>query len=182
MLLLFFIALEEFLKRARRLIIDCPCPAGMFDALRSRWAIFGAIAIGLYVGAEVSIGSIMINFLNQPDVLGLSFEEAGGHLANFYWGGALLGRIVGTLLLTRVRAGQSAGDVRPDCGAAVPDRRRVRRTDRGLCGACDRVLQLDHVPDDLHHHARALRRVQKLDIRPAVPGDLRRSRAADDSR
>jgi len=76
----------------------------MFDALRSRWAIFGAAAIGLYVGAEVSIGSIMINFLNQPHVLGLSLEDAGGYLANFYWGGALCGRIVGTLLLTRFRA------------------------------------------------------------------------------
>jgi len=103
-LLLFFVFLRNFLQRVapdHRL----PEPVGMFDALRSRWAIFGAIAIGLYVGAEVSIGSIMINFLNQPGVLGLSFEEAGGHLANFYWGGALLGRIVGTLLLTRVRAG-----------------------------------------------------------------------------
>ena len=76
----------------------------MFEALRSRWAIFGATAIGLYVGAEVSIGSIMINFLNQPSVLGLPLEEAGGYLANFYWGGALCGRIVGTLLLTRFRA------------------------------------------------------------------------------
>ena len=104
LLLLFFIALRRFLERAapdhRR-----PVPTGMFDALRSRWAIFGAIAIGLYVGAEVSIGSIMINFLNQPNVLGLPVERAGGYLANFYWGGALLGRIVGTLLLTRVRAG-----------------------------------------------------------------------------
>lgn len=76
----------------------------MFDGLRSRWAIFGAVAIGLYVGAEVSIGSIMINFLNQPEVLGLALEDAGRHLANFYWGGALVGRILGTLLLTRVRA------------------------------------------------------------------------------
>ncbi len=41
--------------------------------------MFGAVAIGLYVGAEVSIGSIMINFLNQPDVLGISFEDAGGY-------------------------------------------------------------------------------------------------------
>jgi FHS family L-fucose permease-like MFS transporter len=74
------------------------------DVLRSRWAIFGAVAIGVYVGAEVSIGSIMINFLNQPDVLALRLEDAGGYLANFYWGGALVGRLVGTLLLTRVRA------------------------------------------------------------------------------
>ena len=76
----------------------------MFDALASRWAVFGAVAIGLYVGAEVSIGSIMINFLNQPDVLDMPLEEAGNHLANFYWGGALAGRLLGTLLLVRIRA------------------------------------------------------------------------------
>ena len=101
-LLVFFAFQRRFLMRAAP--PHLPAPAGMFEAMRSRWAIFGAAAIGLYVGAEVSIGSIMINFLNQPDVLGLSFEEAGFHLANFYWGGALLGRIVGTLLLTRVLA------------------------------------------------------------------------------
>jgi len=77
---------------------------GMFEALHSPWAILGARAIGLYVGAEVSIGSIMINFLNQQSVLGLSFDDAGALLANFYWGGALCGRLVGTVLLTRVRA------------------------------------------------------------------------------
>ena len=102
-LLLFFASVRGFLIRAaayRR-----PREADrMFAAMRSKWALFGATAIGLYVGAEVSIGSIMINFLNRPNVLGLSFEEAGGHLSNFYWGGALCGRIVGTLLLTRVRA------------------------------------------------------------------------------
>lgn len=74
------------------------------ETLRSRWALFGAAAIGLYVGAEVSIGSIMINFLNQPHVLGLSLEDAGHHLATIYWGGALVGRIVGTALLTRIPA------------------------------------------------------------------------------
>ncbi len=79
-------------------------PSGMFEAMRSRWAIFGAVAIGLYVGAEVSIGSIMINFLSQPNILGLPFDDAGGYLANFYWGGALAGRLVGTALLTRIRA------------------------------------------------------------------------------
>jgi FHS family L-fucose permease-like MFS transporter len=78
--------------------------ASVLDAVRSRWALFGAVAIALYVGAEVSIGSIMINFLNQPDILGLPLAEGGAHLANFYWGGALLGRFLGSWLLTRVAA------------------------------------------------------------------------------
>lgn len=73
-------------------------------ALRSRWAIFGAVTIGLYVGAEVSIGSIMINFLNQPNVLNLSLEAAGFYLANIYWMGALVGRFLGSYLLTRIAA------------------------------------------------------------------------------
>ena len=98
-----FLVLRRFLAAAAPDHLRV-APSRMFEALRSRWAIFGAVAIGLYVGAEVSIGSIMINFLNQPHVLGLPLEDAGGYLANFYWGGALLGRVVGTALLTRVRA------------------------------------------------------------------------------
>ena len=102
-LLLFFILLRRFLIRVTP-NHRTAAPAGMFEALRSPWAVFGAAAIGLYVGAEVSIGSIMINFLNQPKVLGVPYEVAGSYLANFYWGGALCGRLVGTALLTRVRA------------------------------------------------------------------------------
>ena len=103
LLLLFFAFLRRFLLRAAP-NHRTAAPEGMFDALRSRWAVFGAAAIGLYVGAEVSIGSIMINFLNQPKILGLPFDDAGAYLANFYWGGALAGRLVGTALLTRIRA------------------------------------------------------------------------------
>jgi FHS family L-fucose permease-like MFS transporter len=102
-LLLLFLLLRGFLRRAS-VERSQPAPPKMFDALRSPWAIFGAAAIGLYVGAEVSIGSIMINFLNQPSVLGAPLETAGGYLANFYWGGALCGRLIGTLLLTRIKA------------------------------------------------------------------------------
>ena len=78
--------------------------ASVLAAIGSRWAIFGAIAIGLYVGAEVSIGSIMINFLSQDDILGLRYAEAGSYLANVYWGGALVGRFVGSSLLVRMQA------------------------------------------------------------------------------
>lgn len=78
--------------------------SNIFHALKSKWAVLGALAIGLYVGAEVSIASIMISFLGQNDILNLSLEKAGAYLANLYWGGALLGRFIGTALLTKFRA------------------------------------------------------------------------------
>lgn len=73
-------------------------------ALRSVWAVAGAVAIGLYVGAEVSISSILINFLSQPHILDIPLETAGLYLANVYWMGALIGRFAGSVLLTRVSA------------------------------------------------------------------------------
>jgi FHS family L-fucose permease-like MFS transporter len=90
-----------------RLNRSAPPPASADDsvlnALRSRWALLGAGAIFLYVGAEVTIGSIMINFLHQPDVLGVVHETAS-RLLSFYWFGAMVGRFVGSVLLTRFRA------------------------------------------------------------------------------
>jgi FHS family L-fucose permease-like MFS transporter len=66
--------------------------------------LFGALAIFLYVGAEVSIGSILTNYLMQPSVLALAPENAG-KLVSFYWGGAMVGRFIGALVLQRVRPG-----------------------------------------------------------------------------
>jgi FHS family L-fucose permease-like MFS transporter len=106
-LLVFLVLLFAFLRRFLTSVAPNHRQAvasGMFEALRSPWAVFGAVAIGLYVGAEVSIGSIMINFLNQPQVLGLPYDRAGAYLADFYWGGALVGRLVGTAMLTRLPA------------------------------------------------------------------------------
>jgi MFS transporter, FHS family, L-fucose permease len=80
----------------------------IIDALRSPWALGGALAIFLYVGAEVSIGSTMTNFLHQNDVLGFTLERAG-KLVSLYWGGAMIGRFVGSALLTRLRAGLLLG-------------------------------------------------------------------------
>jgi FHS family L-fucose permease-like MFS transporter len=71
-------------------------------AFQSRWAVFGACAIFLYVGAEVSIGSAMTNFLHEPDMLNISMEEAG-KMVSYYWGGAMVGRLIGSLLLFLVK-------------------------------------------------------------------------------
>ncbi|HEV7432448.1 MAG TPA: MFS transporter, partial [Steroidobacteraceae bacterium] len=78
--------------------------AALREALRSRWALLGAMAIFLYVGAEVSIGSTMTNFLHREDVFGVALERAG-KLLSLYWGGAMVGRFIGSALLRRVRAG-----------------------------------------------------------------------------
>lgn len=72
---------------------------------RPRLAL-GALAIFLYVGAEVSIGTLMVSYLEEPRVLGADPATAG-RLLSVYWGGALLGRIVGSLVLRHVRAGSA---------------------------------------------------------------------------
>lgn len=74
-----------------------------FRALRSRWAVFGAVGIFFYVGAEVAVGSLMTNFLEARNILGLSPSDAG-RLVALYWAGALMGRFAGSALLTRVPA------------------------------------------------------------------------------
>jgi len=71
-------------------------------ALKSPWAVFGACAIFLYVGAEVSIGSAMTNFLAEPDILNIPLDQAGAMVA-YYWGGAMVGRLIGSGLLFLVK-------------------------------------------------------------------------------
>jgi FHS family L-fucose permease-like MFS transporter len=96
-----------FIWRSQRRLTVAPPPAqaqdSVFAALQSHWAVLGAGAIFLYVGAEVSIGSTLINFLHQPDVLGVPLERAG-KLLSLYWLGAMVGRFAGSALLTRLRA------------------------------------------------------------------------------
>ena len=70
---------------------------------RPRLAL-GALAMFLYVGAEVSIGSTMTNYLMQPGVLHLTAARAGGLVA-FYWGGAMVGRFIGSVALRWTPAG-----------------------------------------------------------------------------
>lgn len=66
---------------------------------------FGAIAIFLYVGAEVAIGSFLVSFLNDPTVAGMNEAEASRYIA-YYWGGAMLGRFVGAVVMQHIAAGK----------------------------------------------------------------------------
>ena len=58
----------------------------------------GVIAIFLYVGAEVSIGSFLINYLSLPTIGNISEAEAARYVS-LYWGGAMVGRFAGFMLL-----------------------------------------------------------------------------------
>lgn len=77
--------------------------ASPFEALKSKWAVFGAVGIFIYVGSEVAIGSLMTNFLEARNILSLSPADAG-RLVALYWAGALMGRFAGSALLTRIPA------------------------------------------------------------------------------
>jgi MFS transporter, FHS family, L-fucose permease len=57
--------------------------------------LLGVAAIFVYVGAEVSIGSFLINYFNQPFIANLSLQVAAGYVA-YYWGGAMVGRLLGS--------------------------------------------------------------------------------------
>ncbi len=63
--------------------------------------ILGAIAIFVYVGGEVSIGSFLVNYFSQPEIGGLT-EKVAASLVAFYWGGAMVGRFIGSALLQKV--------------------------------------------------------------------------------
>jgi MFS transporter, FHS family, L-fucose permease len=66
---------------------------------------FGAMCIFLYVGAEVAIGSLIVNYLQQSSVMGLSQQSAGEMIA-YYWGGAMVGRFIGSAILRVVSPGK----------------------------------------------------------------------------
>ena len=66
--------------------------------------VFGAIGIFAYVGAEVSIGSFLVNYFALPQIAGLTAKTAAGFVS-FYWAGAMIGRFLGAPLLRRFKPG-----------------------------------------------------------------------------
>lgn len=76
-----------------------------FDLLRRRRFGLGALSLFLYVGAEVSIGSLIVSYLMQPHVMALP-EQSAGKLIGLYWGGAMVGRFIGSGALRFVNAGK----------------------------------------------------------------------------
>jgi len=71
-------------------------------ALKYPHVILGVIAIFMYVGGEVSVGSAIINFLGQKTVAGLSALDASKYVS-IYWGGLMIGRFMGAVELSEMK-------------------------------------------------------------------------------
>jgi len=72
-------------------------------ALRFPHVRLGIIAIFMYVGGEVAVGSAIINFLGQKSVAGLSAVDGSKYVA-LYWGGLMIGRFMAAVMLSEIRA------------------------------------------------------------------------------
>jgi FHS family L-fucose permease-like MFS transporter len=72
--------------------------------LQHKHLVLGALGIFLYVGAEVSIGSFLINFLGERQIAGLAHADAAFYVG-YYWGGAMVGRFIGAIVMRRVSPG-----------------------------------------------------------------------------
>jgi FHS family L-fucose permease-like MFS transporter len=82
------------------------------DALlkRSIWSyrhtVLGAVGIFFYVGVEVGLASIAVNYFKQQ---GMSSLKTASFLVSLYWFGALIGRLLGSWILTKVKSGKLLG-------------------------------------------------------------------------
>ncbi|MNX53885.1 L-fucose-proton symporter [compost metagenome] len=72
----------------------------LLDALRHKHVLFGVLAIFFYVGAEVSIGSFLVNYLSMPAIGGFT-EQQATHYVSAYWTLAMIGRFAGSAIMTR---------------------------------------------------------------------------------
>jgi FHS family L-fucose permease-like MFS transporter len=73
----------------------------LLDALRYSHVLFGVLGIFFYVGAEVSIGSFLVNYIAEP-AIGHMSERDAAHYVSLYWGGAMVGRFIGSVLLAKL--------------------------------------------------------------------------------
>lgn len=75
------------------------------SAWNYRHLVLGAVGIFMYVGAEVSIGSFLVNFFAEVNIANLQEAEAAKYIP-YYWGGAMVGRFIGAAVMQKVSAGK----------------------------------------------------------------------------
>jgi len=67
--------------------------------------VLGAIGIFVYVGAEVAIGSFLVNFFAEPTIAAMEESVAAKYIA-YYWGGAMVGRFIGAAVMQKIAGGK----------------------------------------------------------------------------
>jgi FHS family L-fucose permease-like MFS transporter len=83
-----------------------------------RHLVLGTVAIFVYVGGEVSIGSFLINYFTQKNIGNITEVAAAGFVA-YYWGGAMVGRFIGSAILQKVKTGVVLGVAAAAAGLLV---------------------------------------------------------------
>jgi FHS family L-fucose permease-like MFS transporter len=87
---------------ARKKLVEAPSEMPTFSHYMSLLKLprfsYGTLCIFVYVGGEVAIGSLIVNYLMQSSVWEVGSEAAGKHII-FYWGGAMVGRFIGAYVL-----------------------------------------------------------------------------------
>lgn len=100
---LIFLLMAGLIKATKLPRFTSPAEAETgFGALKYRQLVFGMIAIFMYVGGEVSIGSMMISYLGLDEIGGLSEMEASKYVS-IYWGGQMIGRFLGAISLSKIK-------------------------------------------------------------------------------
>jgi FHS family L-fucose permease-like MFS transporter len=133
----YFVRLPELIEKQPEGV------AGEGSALQFVHLRLGAVAIFSYVGAEVAIGSIMISFLGQPAMGGLSHAAAAGYVS-LYWLGAMVGRFIGFFALLSVRAQRALAVVASVAvvlvATTILGHGRVAMWAIVACGLCNSVM------------------------------------------
>ncbi|SBS34128.1 L-fucose-proton symporter [Marinomonas aquimarina] len=84
---------------------ESPASNAQSRLMEFRHLVLGAVAIFMYVGAEVSIGSFLVNYFGLENIAGMPESEAAHYIA-YYWGGAMVGRFAGAVLMQKIAAGK----------------------------------------------------------------------------
>ena len=117
---------------------------------RSIWSyrhtVLGALGIFLYVGVEVGLASIAVNYFKTQGVDSL---KTASFLVALYWGGALIGRLLGSWILTKFKSGPLLGHLRPGGHLVRVCLHVLVRPGRHLGRGHLRILQFHHVPEHL---------------------------------
>lgn len=73
-----------------------------FGIFKNHQLVWGAIAIFMYVAAEVSVGSNIAKFIHLKEI-GNVPEAEYGFYTMLYWGGAMVGRLAGAIMLSNLK-------------------------------------------------------------------------------